>query len=368
MVNIMKEQQVRVNVRTPWDSDVEAFLAAVRERVNFDSMMVGVFNAKRPNLDEVMVCHNMPEDTVRQWIETGFSDDEVLKDCMRVGSVSAESSRTGWLDRTGALPKWLSYNLISSCAVQPGCWFAITGRSASPFTDQDTHSLTLMLRTWESRFNRPKEPDMCRLMVGHDDRLIYTDPQGEQTLLDCRITVGQIMDELRATMAQRWPDFEDRVLHDVALELSGKPWWIRFRRQRAVNDKMAVYWYIEMRPLESDDLATVGVVPDERIARAVGYIHDNYNKSPNLNTVAGCVQISPFHFHRLFSKQVGVTPKQYVLQKQIQMAKWMLRSSNAPISNIAKETGFASHGHFTSTFRRFVGISPTEYRQNNSPF
>src|SRR5690606_30298086 len=101
----------------------------------------------------------------------------------------------------------------------------------------------------------------------------------------------------------------------------------------------------------------VGVVPDLRIARALGYIHDHFAESPSLNDVANAVHISPFHFHRLFSKVVGVTPKQYVLQKQIQVARWLLRSRNMPISRIAEETGFASHGHFTSTFRRFVGAS-----------
>jgi AraC-like DNA-binding protein len=171
------------------------------------------------------------------------------------------------------------------------------------------------------------------------------------------------MAQLREVVHQRWPDFEDGQQHDVVFTLGGRPVWICFERRRAVPTDAAEQWYLELRPIERGEMLPVGVLEDDRIAQAVGHMHDQFNRSPSLNTVADLVGISPFHFHRLFSKQVGMTPKQYVLLKQIQMAKWMLRSRRMPISRIATQTGFASHGHFTSTFRRMQGQSPTEYRE-----
>ena len=47
------------------------------------------------------------------------------------------------------------------------------------------------------------------------------------------------------------------------------------------------------------------------------------------------------------------------------MAKWMLRALRIPIGSIAEMTGFSSHGHFTSTFHRLIGVSPTEYRESH---
>lgn len=363
MLDVLSNERLLVTSRAPWDDNIQDFLDAVSKRIHFESLLVGVYNTERPRLDETLISYGLPNDEVKTWVEYGVEDDQLLKRCMQQGAVSGPAHDSGWSKRSTTVPQWLCYNVLTSGATQNGCWFVSVGRSGTNFSENEIHSLGLMLRIWESRFNRPKEPDMVRLLVGHDDRLIYTDPQGEQTLLDHKINIDQVMNELRNTVAQRWPDFEDRQLHDIALELANLPWWLRFRRQRSVADETAVYWYLELRPLEDGDLATVSTVSDDRIGRAVGYIHDHYNESPNLNTISGCVKISPFHFHRLFSKQVGVTPKQYVLQKQIQMAKWMLRSRNNPISQIAEETGFASHGHFTSTFRRFVGVSPTEYRQ-----
>jgi AraC family transcriptional regulator, regulatory protein of adaptative response / methylated-DNA-[protein]-cysteine methyltransferase len=108
----------------------------------------------------------------------------------------------------------------------------------------------------------------------------------------------------------------------------------------------------------------VGIVSDPRIAQAIAYIHENFDSSPSLTDIARHVHVSPFHFHRLFSKQVGASPKHYLQKKQLQMARWWLRRTNTAIANVAKQAGFSSHGHFTSTFHRVVGKSPSEYRES----
>ena len=102
-----------------------------------------------------------------------------------------------------------------------------------------------------------------------------------------------------------------------------------------------------------------------RVAQAVAYIHENFNQSPTLTQVAQNVGVSPFHFHRLFMKHVGISPKQYLQRKQMQVAKWLLRSSRQSIGKVATQSGFASHGHFTSTFQRMAGMSPRRYRESN---
>ena len=107
------------------------------------------------------------------------------------------------------------------------------------------------------------------------------------------------------------------------------------------------------------------VLDGGRIARAIAYLHDVYPESPSLAQISKQAHMSPFHFHRLFSRQAGISPKHYLQKKQLQVAKWLLRSSKHSIGSIAAHTGFASHGHFTSTFHRLVGVSPTEYRQQD---
>jgi AraC-like DNA-binding protein len=347
----------------PWDEDPNRFSSCVHERIRCDSILVAIVNAQQPKPDEILTCIGLSPDALTRWINFGHKEDQLLKGAMRNGAASGSAVQGGWPAEFLPGGTSFAYQMLPDSMAQRRWWMAVTGRRGDTFDNDEIQTLGLLLRQWKSHFNRPKESDMARLLIGHDDRLIHTDPHGEQLLLDVGLTVNEIMTELRSAVDQRWPKLPEREIHDVALQLAKMGWWVRFRRQRAAGDNSAVYWYLEVRPLQDEELVTVGVVPDDRIGLALGYIHDHFNSAPSLNEISAAVHISPFHFHRLFSKQVGVTPKQYVLQKQIQVARWLLRTKRMPISQIADETGFTSHGHFTSTFRRFVGISPSQYRQ-----
>ncbi|MFW5652693.1 MAG: helix-turn-helix domain-containing protein [Planctomycetota bacterium] len=333
------------------------------ERIRCESVMVGIFSTQRPRADEVLCSEGLPEEAVLRWLSYGHREDNLFRTALKQGSAAGSGAQGGWAGEFLPQNTQFAYQVIPDAVTEKRLWVVLLGRQDEPFDNDELHALGLLLRQWKSHFNRPKESDMARLLIGHDQRLIHADPHGEQMLLDVNLSVHTLMQELQATVQQRWPNLGDRQFHDVALELADMGWWIRFRMQRALDEENSEYWYVELRPLRDGELAPVGLVEDDRIAQALAFVHDHYAEAPSLNTIAAAVHISPFHFHRLFSKQVDVTPKQYVLQKQIQMAKWLLRTRRIPISQIADLTGFASHGHFTSTFRRFVGASPSEYRQ-----
>ena len=146
-------------------------------------------------------------------------------------------------------------------------------------------------------------------------------------------------------------------------KVAGKPYWVRFNRKRLIDLPLAEHWYLELYPLEEGELVTIGSIEDERVARAIGYIHETFQEAPSLAEMARAMHVSPFHFHRLFTQSLGISPKHYLQQKQLQVAKWLLCTSREPISTLAARTGFASHGHFSSTFQRLVGKSPSQYRE-----
>ena len=120
---------------------------------------------------------------------------------------------------------------------------------------------------------------------------------------------------------------------------------------------------MELRPLDPDELPIVGTVPDPRIALAIAYVHEHFRDTPSLAQIARHVHMSQYHFHRLFSRLAGISPKHYLQKKQIQVGKWLLRATKRPVGDIAALAGFASHGHFTSTCQRHLGMNPTQYRR-----
>ena len=103
-------------------------------------------------------------------------------------------------------------------------------------------------------------------------------------------------------------------------------------------------------------------LPPARLRRVLEYIEANLDTNVRLNVLAAEVGVSAFHFSRLFKQSTGHSPHQYLLGRRLERAKTLLRQPQTSLAEISALTGFADQGHFTKVFRRFVGVSPSEYR------
>ncbi len=349
-------------VPTPWVEDRDLVLTWVNTQVRHDAIACGVINLDAPRADELLLAHGWPAGTVTQWCDQQHREDAVLMQVQQQGliAVSGNGSPVG---------SSLVENSHAVSAVLPETaggtryWWLLLCRKDEPFTPLEQQTAAIVLRKWQCAFNHFRESGMGRMIVGHDDRLIIADVCLQARMLVEPDLAPSLIERLKQVVAQRYPALADETDRDVALPVGDHKHWISFRRTRETATPEGEHWFIELRPLGDDDLPPVGKVEDDRIASAIAFLHDNYPQSPNLADVARHVHMSPFHFHRLFSRQVGVSPKQYLQRRQLQIAKWLLRSTRKPVGDIAAETGFSSHGHFTSTFHRLVGRSPSEYRE-----
>lgn len=96
--------------------------------------------------------------------------------------------------------------------------------------------------------------------------------------------------------------------------------------------------------------------------RVLDYIESNLSRELTLSELAGIAELSLHHFARMFRRTIGVAPYRYVLERRVERAKVMLRSTRASLLNISLSAGFYSQSHFTSTFGRMVGATPTEFQ------
>ena len=72
--------------------------------------------------------------------------------------------------------------------------------------------------------------------------------------------------------------------------------------------------------------------------------------------------MSAFHFARLFKRSTGLPPHRFVVGRQIGRAKELLETKNVPIATVAQAVGFRTPSHFTTVFRRSMGVTPSAYR------
>lgn len=86
---------------------------------------------------------------------------------------------------------------------------------------------------------------------------------------------------------------------------------------------------------------------------------------PPLNTLAQAAGLSPYHFHRVFKKAVGVTPRQYAAAHQTKRVQTQLRI-NPSITGAIYEAGYNSNSRFYERSHRTLGMTPTQFRRGGT--
>ncbi|MGL5793947.1 MAG: helix-turn-helix transcriptional regulator, partial [Waterburya sp.] len=73
--------------------------------------------------------------------------------------------------------------------------------------------------------------------------------------------------------------------------------------------------------------------------------------------------LNPHYFTSLFKQSMGMNAYQYVITRRIETAKRLLQQQDLPIIQVAHCTGFRSSSHFSNTFRKHIGVTPSGYRK-----
>src|ERR1700694_3251085 len=103
---------------------------------------------------------------------------------------------------------------------------------------------------------------------------------------------------------------------------------------------------------------------DRRRAVETALWIDAHSQQPiNLADVAGQADISPFHFLRLFSTVLGVTPHQYLVRSRLRHAARLLADDARSVTDVAYDVGFGDLSNFVRTFHRAAGVSPRRFRE-----
>jgi two-component system, response regulator YesN len=93
------------------------------------------------------------------------------------------------------------------------------------------------------------------------------------------------------------------------------------------------------------------------------YIEAHLSGEIPLEEVADLLGLNPSYFSQLFKQQTRETFVQYRIRRRMEKAKQLLEQPYYRITDISYEVGYADHPHFTKTFKKYTGCSPSEYRQ-----
>jgi PAS domain S-box-containing protein len=158
------------------------------------------------------------------------------------------------------------------------------------------------------------------------------------------------------------------------------------RTGRSIIDRLELHWYACRRagwclttklPLRDNTGKTIGLVGISRDLRAPGdretipaslastldYLESHYQDSISPASLAGRAGLPLIRFERLVRRIFRLTPSQLIAQTRLAAASRLLRETDRPIAEIAHACGFYDHSAFTRAFRSAIGLTPTQFRE-----
>jgi AraC-like DNA-binding protein len=109
---------------------------------------------------------------------------------------------------------------------------------------------------------------------------------------------------------------------------------------------------------------TLQAQEEDAIKTSLKYLENNYFHQINIEELASLFGYSRAHFTTIFTKEIGVPPYHYLTDIRIEKAKALLQSTSLSVEEVAYSVGFTSLVRFSELFKKWTGVSPTQFKKS----
>lgn len=102
---------------------------------------------------------------------------------------------------------------------------------------------------------------------------------------------------------------------------------------------------------------------DDRMKRVLSYIHTHICDTIDVEQLAAIACVTKTYFIKLFKREFGIPPIQYINKKKVERAQHLLFTTDKAVKELAYTLGFSDQNYFIRLFRKQTGTSPLEYRK-----
>lgn len=178
------------------------------------------------------------------------------------------------------------------------------------------------------------------------------------------VEAEEIDERLFATMCMNYPFAElpasDPTMYDNRSTFTD---YVRRYNELPLHDKMQLRGCILLLFSRFMKSARPRIwTKDDRLAKVLKHIHDNIYRDIDVEVLASVACVTKPYLIRLFTKNFGISPLQYINRKKIERAQLLLITEDLPIKELAYELGFNDHSYFIRLFKKITGSTPVEYR------
>ncbi|MDL2300945.1 AraC family transcriptional regulator [Lachnospiraceae bacterium OttesenSCG-928-D06] len=168
-------------------------------------------------------------------------------------------------------------------------------------------------------------------------------------------------------LARYYPDVHYPV-GTVALREESVKWLFEliasFNEKLDNVDRVLGYFYLLMSCFEKKQAAFRELDERSHYKKGVFFIKNNYSYQIQIKEVADFVGIDRTYLYKIFMRQSGMSPKQYLSEYRLIKAKDMLQNTLYQITEIAYSCGYHDSSSFCRYFQKALGVTPAKYRKN----
>ena len=106
-------------------------------------------------------------------------------------------------------------------------------------------------------------------------------------------------------------------------------------------------------------------VKSKQVIKCIDYINENLHNTITVSELADYVGLNETYLSKVFKRETGVTVSEYVRDKKIEEACWLLKFTDKSSIEIATDLSFSSHSYFISVFKKVMNVTPKEYRNQS---
>ncbi len=131
----------------------------------------------------------------------------------------------------------------------------------------------------------------------------------------------------------------------------------------SMANALAVHLFRHYSNRRQEIQACSGRLASHKLQQAIDYIQTHLAEDVSLKAIATELDMSQYHFARLFKQSTGYSPYQYVIKHRIERAQELMMQEQQSMASIALKVGFASQSQFGRHFKRITGVTPKQFLQ-----
>jgi len=150
-----------------------------------------------------------------------------------------------------------------------------------------------------------------------------------------------------------------RLLEKIKKELLHKKILFEYTLELLIQELLVEY----SRIIENNNVLETESNKNQWLDYVVNFIEENYCNEINMENLAEMSGYSYHRFRHLFKEKTGMSPTAYISNQKIANSKEMMIDLNLSITVIANNCGFSNSCQFSTSFKKYTGITPSEYRK-----